>query len=51
MVERFGYREGDYPVTEEVGRCGLALPFSGIMTELQVDYVCSVIREELKDSH
>jgi len=51
MVERFGYREGDYPVTEEIGRCGLALPFSGIMTELQVDYVCSVIREELKDSH
>ncbi len=51
MVERFGYQQGDYPVTEEVGRCGLALPFSGIMTEFQVDYVCSVIREELKDSH
>jgi len=51
MVERFGYKEGDYPVTEQLGRCGLALPFSGIMTEQQVDYVCSVIQEVLRNSH
>ena len=47
MVERFGYREGDFPVTEETGRRGLALPFSGVMVEQQVDYVCAAIREEL----
>ncbi len=47
MVERFGYCEGDFPVTEDLGRRGLALPFSGVMTEEQVDYVCSVIRDEL----
>jgi perosamine synthetase len=28
MVERFGYKEGDYPVTEQLGRCSTALPFS-----------------------
>ena len=38
--ERFGYREGDFPVTEAVARSVLALPFSGVMTEEQVDYVC-----------
>jgi len=38
--ERFGYREGDFPVTEAVGRSTLALPFSGVMTEEQVEYVC-----------
>jgi dTDP-4-amino-4,6-dideoxygalactose transaminase len=47
MVERFGWREGDFPVTEDLGRRGLAIPFSGVMTEEQVDYVCNIIREEL----
>jgi perosamine synthetase len=45
MVERFGYREGDFPVTEDLGRRGLALPFSGIMTEAQVDIVCRALTE------
>jgi perosamine synthetase len=47
MVERFGYRAGDFPVTDDLGKRGLALPFSGVMTEEQVEYVCAVIREEL----
>lgn len=47
MVERFGWREGDFPVTEDLGRRGLALPFSGVMTEEQVEYVCQAIRAEL----
>ena len=47
MTERFGYREGDFPVTEDLGRRGLALPFSGVMTEEQVKYVCRSIREAL----
>lgn len=48
MVERFGYREGDFPVTEDLGRRGLAVPFSGVMTEEQVEYVCKVIKDEIK---
>ena len=47
MVERFGYREGDFPVTEDLGRRGLALPFSGVMTEDQVEDVCEDLRAEL----
>jgi dTDP-4-amino-4,6-dideoxygalactose transaminase len=47
MVERFGYREGDFPVTEDLGRRGLAVPFSGVMTEEQVEYVCDAIKQEL----
>lgn len=47
MVERFGCREGDFPVTEDLGRRGLAVPFSGVMTEEQVEYVCQAIRAEL----
>lgn len=47
MTERFGWREGDFPVTEDLGRRGLAVPFSGVMTEEQVEYVSRVIREEI----
>ncbi len=50
MVERFGYREGDFPVTEELGKRGLALPFSGVMTEDQVETVCAVLRDELTNA-
>jgi len=48
LVERFGYHEGDFPVTEDLGRRGLALPFSGVMSEMQVDLVCQSIREEMQ---
>lgn len=47
MVERFGYRAGDFPNTEDLGRRGLALPFSGIMREDEVEFVCTVLRDEL----
>jgi perosamine synthetase len=48
MVERFGYQDGDFPITEDLGRRGLAVPFSSLMTEEQVEYVCAVIREEVR---
>lgn len=47
MIERFGYRAGDFPVTEDLGARGLALPFSGVMSEEQVGLVCRALRETL----
>jgi perosamine synthetase len=47
MVERFGYQKGDFPVTESLGRSGLALPFSSVMTEAQVALVCKELRRVL----
>lgn len=38
-IERFGWREGQFPIAERLGRTSLALPFSGVMSEEQVDYV------------
>ncbi|MBI3158342.1 MAG: DegT/DnrJ/EryC1/StrS family aminotransferase [Chloroflexi bacterium] len=43
MVERFGYRAGDFPVTEDLGARGLALPFSSVMTEGQAAAVCTAL--------
>ncbi len=37
--QMFGYKEGDFPITESVARSTLALPFSSVMTEEQVEYV------------
>jgi len=47
MQRRFDYREGDFPVTEDLGRRGLALPFSSVMTEKQVEIVCLALSESL----
>jgi perosamine synthetase len=47
MVERFGFQPGDFPITEDLGRRGLALPFSGVMSEAQVEIVCRTLAEVL----
>jgi len=47
MVERFGFQPGDFPITEDLGQRGLALPFSGKMTRSQVDLVCRALAESI----
>jgi len=49
MIERFGYREGDFPVTEDLGKRSLALPFSGVMTEAQVETVCRTLSQVIRE--
>lgn len=46
--DTFGYQRGDFPVTEYLGDVSLALPFSSIMTEAQVDHVCTVLDSVLR---
>ena len=41
--DMFGYQRGDYPHTELAGDQCLALPFSSVMTEEQVEYVCNAL--------
>jgi perosamine synthetase len=43
MVEQFGFREGNFPVTEYVAARTLALPFFGRMTGKQVNTVCDAL--------
>ncbi|MGA9857480.1 MAG: DegT/DnrJ/EryC1/StrS family aminotransferase [Solirubrobacteraceae bacterium] len=42
--ERFGHREGEFPICEDVARRSIALPFFPAMTEGQVDRVVSELR-------
>jgi perosamine synthetase len=48
MVEQFGFKAGDFPVTEYVSARTLALPFFGQMTAKQVDKVCSTLDSDHK---
>ena len=42
-VEKFGFKRGDFPVTEALGDTCLALPFSSVMTEEEVAYVTEIL--------
>lgn len=46
----FGYQKGDYPETEHAADTCLALPFSSVMTEDQVAFVCNKIQDILSSS-
>lgn len=39
-----GYREGDFPITEECCRTVLSLPIAPELTNSQVEYVCKQVR-------
>ena len=45
--ERFGHREGQFPVCEDVAARSIALPFFPAMTEGQVDRVAQALRAVL----
>jgi perosamine synthetase len=49
MIEMFGYQNGDFPVTEDLGNRGIAIPFSSVMTEDQVETVCQALAKVLAD--
>jgi perosamine synthetase len=48
--ERFGHREGEFPVCEDVAARSIALPFFVGMTEGQVERVAGALREVLARS-
>jgi dTDP-4-amino-4,6-dideoxygalactose transaminase len=50
-VSRFGYMRGDFPHAEALAETCLALPFSGAMTERQVDRVCAALASAIAVQH
>jgi len=47
MVERFGYKLGDFPVTESVSKSTIALPFYNNLSQDQVAHVCRTLKHIL----
>ena len=48
MIEKFGFKPGDFPVCEYIAARTLALPFFNHMTSVQVDRVCQVLEKTLE---
>jgi len=44
ILSQFGYKEGDFPVTEDVTGRTIALPFFNNLKEGQIDYVVNKIK-------
>jgi perosamine synthetase len=51
MVSEFGYEEEDYPITADIGRRSIALPFHNAITLEEVKYVAKVIQEGISTAH
>lgn len=49
--ERYGFRPGDYPVTERVAATTLALPFSSLLTTDEVELVAHALKAALGERH
>ncbi len=45
--ETFGYKEGDYPVAEEIGKRTISLPLYPSLEEQDLRYVVTVLKEEI----
>jgi perosamine synthetase len=50
MANQFGYKPGDFPVTESVSKSTIALPFYNNLTKDQTAIVCKTLKEVL-DCH
>jgi len=44
----FGYKGGDFPITEKVSKSTIALPFYNNLLGKQIDYVCENLKETLE---
>ena len=51
MIERYGFKKGDFPVTEGISERTIALPFHNNLSEQEVKIVCTELKaclDELK---
>ncbi len=46
---QFGYKKGDFPITESVSERTIALPFYNRLKESEVRYVCDVLKASVKN--
>ena len=45
--ETFGFREGNYPVAEDIGKRTISLPFHTFLATDQIQYIAQSLRDEL----
>lgn len=50
MVEKFGYKTGDFPITEAVSKSTIALPFYSNLNKDSVAAVCKTLKKTLDEN-
>lgn len=45
--QMFGFKEGDFPITEAAARSTLALPFHSNLDEESIEYVCKMLNDTI----
>jgi perosamine synthetase len=45
MVEKFGYKEGGFPITDSVCKSTMALPFHNNLTRTEAEIVCKELKK------
>ena len=48
--ETFGYKQGDFPVTEDISSRTIAIPFFNTLTQEEINYVREKLKEGIKKS-
>jgi len=46
--DQFGYKEGDFPITEDTAKRTLALPFFSDLSEKEIDFVVKNLKEAVE---
>jgi perosamine synthetase len=46
--KEFSYKEGDFPVSENISKRTLALPFYNNLTEKEIDFIVKTLQREIK---
>ena len=44
MIEKYGFKKGDFPVTESISERTIALPFYNNLTEQDAEIVCTELK-------
>lgn len=49
--KQFGYKEGDFPITEEISRRTIALPFFNNLLPEDIDHICQALEKSIIRVH
>jgi len=48
-TKEFGYKKGDFPITENIASRTIALPFFGNLNELQINFIVKNLKEVIQE--
>ena len=50
MVKEYGFKKGDFPITESVSERTIALPFHNNLSRKEIEIVCAALKESIDET-